>query len=94
MATQLKVTIPEEVAKRVRARVASGQYGSESEVVQEALETLEDRDRSHEERLERWLRTEGVAGYDAWKADPTAVYTADEVQEHLKARREAEDRGA
>ena len=59
-ATQLKVTLPDDMAERIRARVASGEFASESDVIIEAFEELEDRDRSVEERFERWLRTEVV----------------------------------
>lgn len=90
--TQVSVTLPDDVAARMRARVASGQYASESEVVREALDEFDDKDRIYEERLERWLRTEGVAAYEAWKANPDDVFTVDEVREHLRARREREDR--
>lgn len=92
-ATQLKVTLPEDIADRLRARVAAGQYASESELVLEALEDFEDRDRSHNERLERWLQVEGRDAHGAWKADPGAVSTIAEVRARLDARRRAEDRG-
>ncbi|HEX8063892.1 MAG TPA: hypothetical protein VF535_11830 [Allosphingosinicella sp.] len=40
------------MADRVRAKVASGEYANESDVVIEALRALDDRDRD----LEHWLR--------------------------------------
>jgi putative addiction module CopG family antidote len=79
MATQLNITLPEELAAFVRARVASGQYASESEVIQDGIEELIDRERP----LEKWLRTEVVAAYDAMEADPARGRSIEDVQETL-----------
>lgn len=78
---QLIVTLPDDMADQVRARVASGQYASESDVVIEALRTLDDREQS----LEHWLRTEVAAAYDAMKADPSRGLSLDEVRASLAA---------
>jgi len=78
---QLNVTLPDDLADQVRARVASGQYASESDVVAEALRTLEDR----EHDVEHWLRTEAVAIYDRMKADPSRGRSLDEVRVSLAA---------
>lgn len=78
---QLSVTLPDDLADQVRARVASGRYASESDVVAEALRTLEDR----EHDLEHWLRTEAVAIYDRMKADPSLGLSLDEVRASLAA---------
>lgn len=78
---QLSVTLPDDLAAQVRARVASGQYASESDVVVEALRALEDR----EQTLEQWLRTEVVAAYDALAADPSRGLSLDEVRSSLAA---------
>lgn len=78
---QLNVTLPDDLADQVRAKVASGQYASESDVVIEALRTLEDRDRD----LEHWLRTEAGAIYDRMKADPSRGRSLDEVRASLAA---------
>lgn len=78
---QLSVTLPDDLAEQVRARVASGHYASESDVVAEALRTLEDR----EQTLEQRLRTEVVAAYDAMAADPSRGLSLDEVRASLAA---------
>lgn len=86
---QLNITLP---ADMVRAKVASGEYASESEVVCVGLLTLADRERS----LEDWLRTEVVAAYDEAKADPSSLLTSEEVLAALEAdeAEEAADAGA
>lgn len=86
-ATQISITLPEELAAFVRARVASGQYASESEVVRDGIEELIDRERP----LEEWLGTEGVSGYDEWKASPSAVSSVEEVRARFEERRAGED---
>lgn len=62
----LSITLPHDMAKTVKDKVASGAYATESEVIREGLRALNERDAA----LENWLRTEGVARYDAFKRDP------------------------
>jgi antitoxin ParD1/3/4 len=62
----LSITLPHDMAKAVKDKVASGDYATESEVIREGLRALSERDSA----LEDWLRTEGVARYDAYKRDP------------------------
>ncbi|HYG49240.1 MAG TPA: type II toxin-antitoxin system ParD family antitoxin [Allosphingosinicella sp.] len=77
----LNITLPGDLADQLRARVESGQYASESDVVIEALRTLDDR----EQTLEQWLRTEVAAAYDAMAADPSRGLSLDEVRASLTA---------
>jgi len=62
----LSITLPHDMAKAVKEKVTSGAYATESEVIREGLRALNERDAA----LENWLRTEGVARYDAYKRDP------------------------
>ncbi|MFE0759333.1 type II toxin-antitoxin system ParD family antitoxin [Inquilinus sp. NPDC058860] len=78
---QFSVTLPNEMADMVRAKVASGEYASESEVIRDGLRALQARDQA----LEKWLRTEVVAAYDEMKADPSKGFSSEEVLEALKA---------
>ncbi|HXQ12416.1 MAG TPA: type II toxin-antitoxin system ParD family antitoxin [Caulobacteraceae bacterium] len=64
---QFSVTLPNEMAAEVRAKVASGEYASESEVIRDGLRALQARDRA----VEHWLRHEVVATYQAMKAHPS-----------------------
>jgi putative addiction module CopG family antidote len=79
---QLSITLPIEMAQKVKARVASGDYASESEVIREGLRALDERDAV----VERWLREEVVPTYEAYKADPTNTLSLEEVFERLDAR--------
>ena len=80
---RLSIELPEELAEIVDALVASGSYADAGEVIQEALELFTGQD----EPLEDWVRTEMVAGYDEWKANPDAVYTVEEVRQRLEEHR-------
>lgn len=80
---QLIVTLPDDLADRVRAKVASGQYATESDVVIEALRTLQDSEQS----VEQWLRAEVVQAYDELEADPASGVSLDEVRDSLAATR-------
>ena len=46
------MTLPHEMADMVRAKVTSGEYASESEVIRDGLRALAVRDRA----VEGWLR--------------------------------------
>jgi putative addiction module CopG family antidote len=77
---QMSITLPVELADSVRAKVASGDYASESEVIREGLRALEARD----EAVERWLRTEVVATYEEMKAHPERGIPAEEVRANIE----------
>jgi putative addiction module CopG family antidote len=62
----LSITLPHDMAKAVKEKVTSGAYATESEVIREGLRALNERDAA----LEKWLQTEGVARYDAYKRAP------------------------
>jgi putative addiction module CopG family antidote len=81
----LSITLPREMAKLIKEKVASGNYATESEVIRDGLRALQERDAA----VEQWLRTEAVARYDAYEADPSRGVSADEtwveLQAHMKA---------
>jgi putative addiction module CopG family antidote len=78
----LSITLPHDMAKMVKDKVTSGDYATESEVIREGLRALKARDSAAEE----WLRTEGVARYDAYRRDPSVARPAAEVFARLRAR--------
>ncbi|MGO7581785.1 type II toxin-antitoxin system ParD family antitoxin [Rhizobium leguminosarum] len=82
---QMSITLPVEMAKRVKQQVSD--YASESEAIREGLRALQER----ENAVEHWLRTEVAATYDAYKADPTKAKPLDEVWKRLEARMEKID---
>lgn len=67
------------MAQMVKTKVSSGEYASESEVIRDGLRALQARDKA----LESWLRTEGVAAYDALKTDPSRALSVEQVRQHL-----------
>lgn len=76
---QLSITLPNEMADMVRARVRTGEYASESEVIRDGLRVLLARDRA----VETWLNAQVGPAYDALKADPSRALTADELRTRL-----------
>lgn len=80
---QFSITLPNEMADLVKAKVSGGEYATESEVIRDGLRSLIARDRA----LERWLREEGVPAFDALKADPSRALTVEQVREHLAEKR-------
>ncbi len=89
MATQeFIITLPNELAEKVRSKVATGEYNSPSEVVLDGLEALMGPDL----RVEKWLREKVVPAYAAWQADPTHTYTSEQVLAHIADRHGVADR--
>ncbi len=78
-AEKLSITVPPEMAAFIRQKVDSGLYGSNSEIIREALRSMMERDR----RLER-LDTaiaRGVADAEAGR-----VQDIDEIRTELRGR--------
>ena len=78
---QFSITLPNEMADAVRAKVAAGEYATESEVIRDGLRTLLARDRA----VESWLRSDVAAAYDALKGDPSRVVSVGRVKARLAA---------
>lgn len=78
---QLSITLPNEMADAVKAKVRAGEYATESEVIRDGLRALLARDRA----VESWLHNQVGPAYDALKADPSRAVTADHVRARLAA---------
>lgn len=76
----LSITLPIEMAEMVKAKVSSGEYASESEVIRDGLRTLAARDAA----IEKWLIEEVVPTIDALDKDPTRVRSVAETREELR----------
>ena len=76
---QFSITLPNELANLVKAKVAGGEYASDSEVIRDGLRAMLARDRA----VEHWLVQEVGSAYDALKADPSRAITADQVRLRL-----------
>lgn len=71
----MNVSLPEELAEFVKAKVSTGRYTSSSEVVREALRLLEQQDIRNAEKL-RWLQKawqDGIDSGDAGELDIDAL---------------------
>jgi antitoxin ParD1/3/4 len=79
----MNVSLTEELANFVKAKVGTGRYASSSEVVREALRLMESVERRDAEKL-GWLRRawqEGIDSSDAGELDFAAL--KQEAREHL-----------
>ena len=76
----ISVTLPHDMAALVKAKVASGEYATESEVIRDGLRTLIARDAA----LENWLRGEVAKSYDEYAADPGIGIPADEIMQRVR----------
>jgi len=82
---QLSITLPKEMADAVKAKVATGEYATESEVIRDGLRVLMARDRV----VESWLLEQVVPAYDALKADPSRAVTVNQIRARLAAEHKA-----
>jgi len=80
---QMSITLPNEMADAVKAKVRKGEYASESEVIRDGLRALMARDRA----VESWLHQQVAPAHDALRADPSRAVTADQVRARLAAER-------
>lgn len=78
---QLSITLPNEMAKAVKSKVASGEYATESEVIRDGLRVLMARDRA----VENWLQEQIGPAYDALKADSSRAVGVDQLRARLAA---------
>lgn len=76
----LSITLPHEMAQMVKAKVSSGEYATESEVIRDGLRTLAARDAA----VERWLLKEVAPTYDALKAGGKSL-SAEEAWSEIAA---------
>ena len=79
---QMSITLPNDMADPVKARVRIGDYASESEVIREGLRALMARERA----VENWLHQQVGRAYDALQADPSCDLNAVQVRAHLAKR--------
>jgi putative addiction module CopG family antidote len=78
---QFSITLTHEMAELVRAKVESGEYASESEVIRGGLRALQ----LHERALDSWLREQVAPAYDAMKTNPSRALSAAKVRASLEA---------
>ena len=78
---QFSITLPHEMADAVRAKVAAGEYATESEVIRDGLRALMARDRA----IASWLNDAVGPAYDALKAEPERAITVNQVRAALAA---------
>lgn len=79
------ISLPAEQGEYIDQLVASGEYGSASEVVRAGIRALQ----QHDKAIEHWLRTEVAETYDRVKAGTERMIPAEEVFAELRARHEA-----
>lgn len=73
------------MADAVRAKVATGEYATESEVIRDGLRALLARDRA----MEAWLRDQVVPAAQALAADPSSAVSFEEARKRVASKRRA-----
>jgi antitoxin ParD1/3/4 len=78
----ISVTLPHEMVDMIKAKVASGEYASESEVIRDGLRSL----KAGDVALKQWLTDEVAKSYDEYKANPAIGIPASDVAAALDKR--------
>jgi putative addiction module CopG family antidote len=78
---QFSITLPNDMADVVKAKVEAGEYATESEVIRDGLRALIARDRA----VENWLKDQVGPAYDALKTDPSRAISVSQVRARLAA---------
>ena len=78
---KLHISLPEDLARKVKDQVESGAFASESDVIRDALEASLGRD----DEIEKWLRQEVLASIAEVAQDPESTVPADEVMERIRS---------
>jgi len=86
---QMSITVPLEMAALVKAKVAAGEYATESEVIRDGLGVLLARDRA----MADGLRDQVIPAAAALTAAPGRALPAEQVREHLAANRQRKSTG-
>ena len=86
---QFSISLPVELADLVKAKVATGEYASESDVIHDGLRSLLARDQA----MQDWLRQEVGPAFDAMAADPTRAVPIADVRVMLKDEHERHTAG-
>lgn len=89
MATQtIKVTLPSELVEQVRAKVQSGEYASESDVIRASLLDYEaNHGITGDPELDAFIEKDVKATLERMRRGEERMYTADEVEERLRIHR-------
>jgi antitoxin ParD1/3/4 len=77
----LTITLPHDMMEMVKAKVSSGEYATESEVIRDGLRTLQARDAA----LEKWLHEEVVKSYDECEADESLGILAEDMVARVRS---------
>jgi len=80
---QFSITLPNEMADAVKAKVRAGEYATESEVIRDGLRALLAQDRA----VESWLREQVIPAAQALQDEPGLALTTEQVREHLAEKR-------
>ena len=76
----LSITLPLEMAQMVKAKVLSGEYATESEVIRDGLRTLAARDAA----IEKWLHEKVGPTFDAVVSGEEMTESAEETLQKLR----------
>lgn len=85
---ETNIRLPEELVDRVRDKVRSGRYESESDVIAESLAALDDRDAE----LDDWLREQVLPAIEEWEKDPSLAIPMEEAFAWLDAQMDAHEK--
>jgi Arc/MetJ-type ribon-helix-helix transcriptional regulator len=79
----LRVSLSEQSLEYVQRKVASGEYASESDALDDMVAARRDEDAE----LERWLKEVVADRYESYLANPSSTVPIDQVEQHPEERK-------
>ncbi|KAB2706092.1 antitoxin ParD1/3/4 [Ochrobactrum sp. RC6B] len=76
------ISLPSEQAAFIDSKIKTGDYASVSEVVRAGIRALRERDAA----IERWLKNDVAASYDAMTSDPSRAVSVDSALDSIRQR--------
>jgi antitoxin ParD1/3/4 len=84
---QITITLPKAIAQEVRAKVASGEFATESDVIRESILRFVDQTEGpygmSGQDFEDWIRAEALPVLEELDANPSLGLSLEQVRAHL-----------
>ena len=80
---EISIVLPAHILEFIKGRVASGAYGTESDVIQQGVQLL----RSQQLDADDWIRSEVLPALAEYDVDPTQGLSTEQMRQSLARKR-------
>jgi len=90
---QITLTLPDDLVERLKSKVSSGEFATESEVLHASLIDFLNPVQGEDSDLELWLRTETARRCEEADAHPEELLSADDMRRAIEEELQAIQQG-